>query len=147
MNHFFQPASTPPRSSSLPTGRPRCRRWWISRMQPPSGVHPLWAGPPLYCHRGCKSRQVWRLSMVRQLQPFRPARPRPLSSLLAIPQVSNIIKSLKNCVNDIVISGLLYAQYAAAAASADYANYSGLVSPLLAAEYSTADPSGGLFAR
>ena len=41
--------------------------------------------------------------------------------------------------------GLLYAQYAAAAAS-DYANYSGLVSPLLAAEYST-DPSGGLFAR
>ena len=40
--------------------------------------------------------------------------------------------------------GLIYAQYAAAA---DYANYSGLVSPLLAAaEYST-DPSGGLFAR
>ena len=47
-------------------------------------------------------------------------------------------------------SGLLYAQYAnAMAANADYAaaaNYSGLVSPLLAAEYST-DPSGGLFAR
>ena len=40
--------------------------------------------------------------------------------------------------------GLLYAQYAAAAA--DYANYSGLVSPLLA-DYSQADPSGGLFAR
>lgn len=38
-------------------------------------------------------------------------------------------------------SGLLYAQYAAAAASAEYANYSGLMSPLLA-EYSTADPSG-----
>ena len=44
-------------------------------------------------------------------------------------------------------SGLLYAQYAAAASAADYANYSGLVNPLLAAEYSTADPSGGLFAR
>ena len=43
-------------------------------------------------------------------------------------------------------SGLLYAQYAAAASAADYANYSGLVNPLLA-EYSTADPSGGLFAR
>ena len=42
---------------------------------------------------------------------------------------------------------LLYAQYAAAASAADYANYSGLVNPLLAAEYSTADPSGGLFAR
>ena len=41
--------------------------------------------------------------------------------------------------------GLLYAQYAAAAAS-EYANYTGLMSPLLAAEYST-DPSGGLFAR
>ena len=41
--------------------------------------------------------------------------------------------------------GLLYAQYAAAAAS-DYANYTGLMSPLLTAEYS-ADPSGGLFAR
>jgi len=43
-------------------------------------------------------------------------------------------------------SSLLYAQYAnAMAANADYAaaaNYSGLVSPLLAAEYST-DPSGG----
>ena len=44
-------------------------------------------------------------------------------------------------------SQLLYAQYAAAASAADYANYSGLVNPLLAAEYSTADPSGGLFAR
>ena len=44
-------------------------------------------------------------------------------------------------------SGLLYAQYAAAASAADYANYSGLVNPLLAADYSTADPSGGLFAR
>ena len=51
-------------------------------------------------------------------------------------------------------TGLLYAQYAAAAAAAEnYANYSaaatGLVSPLLsAADYqSTADPSGGLFAR
>ena len=44
-------------------------------------------------------------------------------------------------------SGLLYAQYAAAASAADYANYSGLVNPLLAAEYSTADPSGGLSAR
>ena len=42
--------------------------------------------------------------------------------------------------------GLLYAQYAAAAAS-DYANYSGLVSPLLAAAEYSADPSGGLFAR
>lgn len=42
---------------------------------------------------------------------------------------------------------LLYAQYAAAASAADYANYSGLFNPLLAAEYSTADPSGGLFAR
>jgi len=40
-------------------------------------------------------------------------------------------------------SGLLYAQYAAAASAADYANYSGLVNPLLAAEYSTADPSAG----
>merc|ERR550532_3243368 len=39
-------------------------------------------------------------------------------------------------------SQLLYAQYAAAASAADYANYSGLVNPLLAAEYSTADPSG-----
>ena len=39
--------------------------------------------------------------------------------------------------------GLLYAQYAAAA---EYANYTGLMSPLLAAEYG-ADPSGGLFAR
>jgi len=39
-------------------------------------------------------------------------------------------------------SGLLYAQYAAAASAADYANYSGLVNPLLA-EYSTADPSAG----
>jgi len=51
-------------------------------------------------------------------------------------------------------TGLLYAQYAAAAAAAEnYANYSaattGLVSPLLSAtDYqSTADPSGGLFAR
>ena len=44
-------------------------------------------------------------------------------------------------------SALLYHQYAAAASAADYANYSGLVNPLLAAEYSTADPSGGLFAR
>lgn len=42
---------------------------------------------------------------------------------------------------------LLYAQYAAAASAADYTNYAGLVNPLLAAEYSTADPSGGLFAR
>lgn len=42
---------------------------------------------------------------------------------------------------------LLYAQYAAAASAADYSNYAGLVNPLLAAEYSTADPSGGLFAR
>ena len=46
---------------------------------------------------------------------------------------------------------LLYAQYAAAAAS-DYSNYHGLVSPLLTAEYAQAaaaagDPSGGLFAR
>lgn len=40
-------------------------------------------------------------------------------------------------------SGLLYAQYAAAASAADYANYSGLVNPLLAADYSTADPSAG----
>merc|ERR1711976_453130 len=40
-------------------------------------------------------------------------------------------------------SGLLYAQYAAAASAADYANYSGLVNPLLAAEYSPADPSAG----
>merc|ERR1712109_275169 len=40
-------------------------------------------------------------------------------------------------------SQLLYAQYAAAASAADYANYSGLVNPLLAAEYSTADPSAG----
>lgn len=45
---------------------------------------------------------------------------------------------------------LLYAQYAAAA---DYANYSGLMSPLItSADYSntavsSADPSGGLFAR
>ena len=45
-------------------------------------------------------------------------------------------------------SALLYAQYAAAAAE-NYANYAGagLVSPLLTAEYSTTDPSGGLFAR
>jgi len=49
-------------------------------------------------------------------------------------------------------AGLLYAQYAAAAA--DYANGYGLVSPLLAAtsgaDYTTAavqDPAGGLFAR
>jgi len=40
-------------------------------------------------------------------------------------------------------SALLYHQYAAAASAADYANYSGLVNPLLAAEYSTADPSAG----
>jgi len=38
---------------------------------------------------------------------------------------------------------LLYAQYAAAASAADYSNYAGLVNPLLAAEYSTADPSAG----
>ena len=44
-------------------------------------------------------------------------------------------------------SALLYHQYAAAASAADYQAYSGLVNPLLAAEYSTADPSGGLFAR
>ena len=46
-------------------------------------------------------------------------------------------------------SGLLYAQYASALQNADYAaaaNYSGLMSPLLAAEYA-ADPTGGLFAR
>lgn len=40
--------------------------------------------------------------------------------------------------------GLLYAQYAAAAAS-DYANYSGLV-PNMLTDYTT-DGSGGLFAR
>lgn len=45
---------------------------------------------------------------------------------------------------------MLY-QYAASISAADYAaanaaSYTGLVSPLLAAEYST-DPSGGLFAR
>lgn len=42
-------------------------------------------------------------------------------------------------------SGLLYAQYASALQNADYAaaaNYSGLMSPLLAAEYA-ADPTGG----
>ena len=44
-------------------------------------------------------------------------------------------------------SGLLYAQYAAAASAADYSQFAGMVNPLLAAEYSTADPSGGLFAR
>jgi len=38
---------------------------------------------------------------------------------------------------------LLYAQYAAAASAADYSQYAGLVNPLLAAEYSTADPSAG----
>jgi len=40
-------------------------------------------------------------------------------------------------------SQLLYAQYAAAASAADYANYNQLVNPLLAAEYSTGDPTAG----
>jgi len=44
--------------------------------------------------------------------------------------------------SDSQVSSLLYAQYAAA----EYPNYTGLVSPLLAAEYTT-DPTGGLFAR
>ena len=44
-------------------------------------------------------------------------------------------------------AGLLYAaQYANAMANYADASYSGLVSPLLPAEFST-DPSGGLFAR
>jgi hypothetical protein len=72
-----------------------------------------------------------------------------LSPRLQVPTSLAAANSLMNGSNPppLISAGdasqLLYAQYAAAA---EYANYSGLMSPLLA-EYSTADPSGGLFAR
>lgn len=50
--------------------------------------------------------------------------------------------TLSVCWLYFLLQSLLYAQYAAA----EYPNYTGLVSPLLAAEYTT-DPTGGLFAR
>lgn len=95
--------------------------------------------------------------MNQQNAALRGAAPLGGAPLILSPRLQ-VPTSLASCLNGtgsqpppLIAAGdtsqLLYAQYAAAASAADYANYSGLVNPLLAAEYSTADPSGGLFAR